>query len=55
MSVSPFAWSHAQVVSVVRGYLESLRELRHNGHEKNAQSIEEKSTDKIVDKPTSIT
>src|SRR5207237_1754450 len=34
LSVSPFSWSHAQVVSVVRGYLESLRELRHNGHEK---------------------
>jgi len=51
LSVSPFTWSHAQVVSVVRGYLESLRELRRNGLEKS----EEKSRDKAVDKPTSFT
>ena len=51
LSVSPFVWSHAQVVSVVRGYLESLRELRRNGLEKS----EEKSRDKAVDKPTSFT
>jgi glucoamylase len=51
LSVSPFTWSHAQVVSVVRGYLESLRELRRNGLEKS----EEKSRDKAVDKPRSIT
>src|SRR5262249_5108818 len=48
LSVSPFTWSHAQVVSVVRGYLESLRELRHAG-------IEEKTADKPVDKPKSFT
>jgi hypothetical protein len=42
-------------VSVVRGYLESLRDLRRNGHEKNVRSDEENSTDKAVDKPTSIT
>ncbi|HJT15907.1 MAG TPA: glycoside hydrolase family 15 protein [Thermoanaerobaculia bacterium] len=51
LSVSPFTWSHAQVVSVVRGYLESLRELRMNNIEKNARSDDEK----VVDKPTSIT
>ena len=28
LSVAPFTWSHAQVVSVVRGYLEALRFLR---------------------------
>ena len=48
LSVSPFTWSHAQVISVVRGYLDALRNLRHNGHEKNARSD-------AVDKPTSIT
>ncbi|HUJ15882.1 MAG TPA: glycoside hydrolase family 15 protein [Thermoanaerobaculia bacterium] len=51
LSVSPFTWSHAQVVSVVRGYLDSLRELRVNGFEKNARDDDEKA----VDKPTSIT
>ncbi len=55
LSVSPFTWSHAQVVSVVRGYLESLRELRRNGPEKITSSDEESSTDKAVDKPTSFT
>jgi hypothetical protein len=47
-SVSPFSWSHAQVVSVVRGYLECLRLLRRNG-------MEEKAREKAVDKPTSFT
>jgi len=55
LSVSPFTWSHAQVVSVVRGYLESLRALRRNTIEKNSRSDEERSTDKAVDKPTSFT
>jgi glucoamylase len=48
LSVSPFSWSHAQVVSVVRGYLECLRLLRRNG-------MEEKAREKAVDKPTSFT
>jgi GH15 family glucan-1,4-alpha-glucosidase len=47
LSVAPFSWSHAQVVSVVRGYVESLRVLRH--------ASEEKSADKHVDKPKSFT
>jgi GH15 family glucan-1,4-alpha-glucosidase len=47
LSVAPFSWSHAQVVSVVRGYVESLRVLRHAG--------EEKSSAKPVDKPKSFT
>jgi len=55
LSVSPFTWSHAQVISVVRGYLESLRNLRRNGMEKSSRADEEKSTDKAVDKPTSFT
>jgi GH15 family glucan-1,4-alpha-glucosidase len=55
LSVSPFTWSHAQVVSVVRGYLETLRLLRRNGLEKSARADEEKSPGKAVDKPTSFT
>jgi glucoamylase len=47
LSVAPFSWSHAQVVSVVRGYLDSLRVLRH--------AAEEKSAEKPVDKPKSFT
>jgi oligosaccharide amylase len=31
LSVAPLTWSHAQVVSVVRGYLDALRRLRRNG------------------------
>jgi len=48
LSVAPFTWSHAQVVSVVRGYLETLRVLRHAG-------TEEKTAEKPVDKPKSFT
>lgn len=48
LSVAPFTWSHAQVVSVVRGYLECLRVLRRNG-------MEEKTREKAVDKPKSFT
>ncbi len=48
LSVAPFSWSHAQVVSVLRGYLDSLRVLRRNG-------AEEKTREKAVDKPTSFT
>jgi glucoamylase len=47
LSVAPFSWSHAQVVSVVRGYVESLRAVRHAGEEKTAE--------KPVDKPKSFT
>ena len=48
LSVAPFTWSHAQVISVVRGYLETLRVLRHAG-------TEEKTVEKPVDKPKSFT
>jgi glucoamylase len=55
LSVSPFAWSHAQVVSVVRGYLETLHLLRRNAGER-AMNIDEKNPlHKPVDKPTSFT
>jgi GH15 family glucan-1,4-alpha-glucosidase len=55
LSVCPFIWSHAQVVSVVRGYLESLRVLRRNGKEKASRADEEKLPANPVDKPTSFT
>jgi len=42
LSVSPFSWSHAQVVSVVRGYLDRLRFLRRNGAE-NLPRAQEKN------------
>jgi glucoamylase len=47
LSVAPFSWSHAQVISVVHGYLDSLRRLRRNANEK--------SENHAVDKPTSFT
>ncbi|HEX2060521.1 MAG TPA: glycoside hydrolase family 15 protein, partial [Thermoanaerobaculia bacterium] len=28
LSVAPLTWSHAQVVSIVHGYLDALRRLR---------------------------
>lgn len=55
MSVSPFSWSHAQVISVVRGYLESLRSFRRNSLEKSERAEEKKPQDNPVDKPTSFT
>ncbi len=55
LSVAPFAWSHAQVVSVVRGYLDSLRELRRDGIEKSSRVRDEIAREHPVDKPPSIT
>ena len=37
LSVSPLTWSHAQLVSVLHGYLNSLRRLRVSGDEWNAR------------------
>jgi GH15 family glucan-1,4-alpha-glucosidase len=54
LSVSPFSWSHAQVVSVVRGYLDRLHFLRRNGAE-NASSAQAKNVaGNSVDKPSSF-
>ena len=55
MSVVPFNWSHAQVISTVRGYLDSLRILRRNSLEKMHSADDEKVPDNPVDKPTSFT
>ncbi len=37
LGVAPFTWSHAQVVSVVRGYLESMRRFRRASSEGNGR------------------
>jgi GH15 family glucan-1,4-alpha-glucosidase len=51
LSVAPFTWSHAQVVSVVRGYLDALRFLRRGAAEKSLQVDEKNVRDHPVDKP----
>jgi GH15 family glucan-1,4-alpha-glucosidase len=55
LSVAPFTWSHGQVVSVIRGYLEALHLLRGNGNEKSAAMQEKNVRDHPVDKPKSFT
>jgi oligosaccharide amylase len=54
LSVSPFAWSHAQVVSVVRGYLEALRKMRRESGESGTRSQEKIRAVNVVDKPESF-
>jgi oligosaccharide amylase len=54
LSVSPFAWSHAQVVSVVRGYLDALRKMRGESAEISARTQEKTRAANVVDKPESI-
>jgi len=55
LSVAPFTWSHAQVVSVVRGYLETLRLMRRGVVEKTSAGTDENSRARPVDKPGTIT
>lgn len=55
LSVAPFTWSHAQVISVVRGYLDALRNLRRNALEKSSGHDDKNARDNPVDKPTSFT
>jgi len=38
LSVAPLTWSHAQVVSVVRGYLDAMRKLRRGNTENAAKN-----------------
>jgi GH15 family glucan-1,4-alpha-glucosidase len=47
LGVAPFTWSHAQVISVVRGYLKSLRRFRHIAADNAARF-------QAVDKPGSV-
>src|SRR5205814_5492576 len=51
LSVAPFTWSHAQVVSVVRGYLDALRFLRRESRETVMRDEEKIARDHPVDKP----
>ena len=54
LSVSPFSWSHAQVVSVVRGYLDRLRFLRRNSAENPSRANAKNAAGNSVDKPPSF-
>ena len=54
LSVSPFSWSHAQVVSVVRGYLDRLGFLRRNRAENTARMQVKNVPGNSVDKPPSF-
>jgi len=54
LSVSPFSWSHAQVVSVVRGYLDRLHFLRRNGAENASRAQVKNVAGNSVDKPSSF-
>jgi glucoamylase len=51
LSVAPFTWSHAQVVSVVHGYLDALRVLRLGASENSEETSGEITRDHPVDKP----
>jgi len=51
LSVAPFTWSHAQVISVVRGYLDALRFLRQRDGEITARGAEKNLRANVVDKP----
>jgi GH15 family glucan-1,4-alpha-glucosidase len=55
LSVAPFTWSHAQVISVVRGYLDALRFLRRDGGEIASRASEKISRANVVDKPGPVT
>jgi len=49
LSVAPLTWSHAQLVSVLRGYLESLRQLRVSNDDTSARSTSKNSRANPVD------
>lgn len=55
LSVAPFTWSHAQVISVVRGYLDARRFLRRETLDSSARTIEKNGVPNLVDKPGPIT
>ena len=50
LSVAPFTWSHAQVISVVRGYLDALRFLRQRDGEITTRASEKNLRANVVDK-----
>jgi GH15 family glucan-1,4-alpha-glucosidase len=51
LSVAPLTWSHAQVVSVVRGYLDALRKLRGAGLQNGARIGTGSERGNAVDNP----
>ncbi len=51
LSVAPLTWSHAQVVSVLRGYLSALRNVRRSDVENRARSDAQISRENPVDNP----
>lgn len=51
LSVAPLTWSHAQVVSVLRGYLDALRKVRRSDVENRARSDAQISRENPVDNP----
>lgn len=50
LSVAPFTWSHAQVISVVRGYLDALRFLRRESSDAAHRAAEKTDAPNLVDK-----
>lgn len=51
LSVAPLTWSHAAVVSVVRGYLDALRTMRRGDAENRARGHEPIDRENPVDNP----
>jgi len=51
LSVSPLTWSHAQVISVIRSYLDGLRRVRRNDAENRARNQSETQRENPVDNP----
>jgi GH15 family glucan-1,4-alpha-glucosidase len=49
LSVAPMTWSHAQVVSVLRGYMEALRKIRRSDVETRARNQTEIQRENPVD------
>lgn len=51
LSVAPLTWSHAQLVSVIQGYLEALRKLRAPAKENIARETRQIDRENPVDNP----
>lgn len=55
LSVAPLTWSHAQVISVVRGYLRAMRRFRSASDEKPPEKQEKSDAENPVDNPRLFT
>ena len=51
LSVAPLTWSHAQVISVIRGYLDAVRRLRSGNGEKKPRTQVQNHRENPVDNP----